>query len=365
MNVIFLHPDSDRNSISGSSLRPRKIKEAFDERGYSVLSIVGNREERLVLYQELKIRLTKGESFDYLYVESLSRSMNLRIASFRGLQWFERETLDFDIIDTCLKFGIKTGFFLRDIYWDFGSKSLFGGGIKDFYLRYFLKKFGKKELDFLRSRPIRLYGPSQEFFNHLSDKWNIEGSVLRPGSIAVNSESRMLGNPLQLLYVGGCVGVYDPSVFFKGTDNADNIHFTFCTRKPEWEEYKRNSIVPTVEVVHKSGKELEPLYKQANLAVDSPPPENYIKLAFGVKLVEYVANGLPIIAYKGTEAARFIEENDIGWTIEYNSEEVTRALNHISKAKGEYERKQQNVIALQSELSWQKVIDRLEKNLLQ
>lgn len=365
MNVIFLHPDSDRNSISGSSLRPRKIKEAFEEKGYDLTSITGNREERVRAFNQLKLRLKSGDKFDYLYVESLSRPMNLRIKEVRGIKWYQKERLDYEIIDLCLSYKIPVGFFLRDVHWDFLEEMLPQKTLKNKYFKYFLKKFGLKEVDYLKSRSITVFGPSTDFLTHLKKSWNLNGILLRPGCETRTSDLRCLNQNLSLLYVGGCTGIYNPEVFLIGAEKIAELNFTLCTRDFEWERVRSQLGKYSVNVIHKSGEELNPYYDRAQVAVYSLPPIGYVKLAFGVKLVEYVANGLPIIAYKGTEAARFIEEHDIGWTIKYNSEEVTKALNHISKAGKEYERKQQNVISLQSELTWQKVIDRLENNLLQ
>jgi len=364
MKVIFLHPDSDRNSISGSALRPKKIREAFEERGYDLTSITGSREERIRSFEQLKLRLKGGEIFDYLYVESLSRPMNLRIREFRGIKWFATERLDYNIIDLCLSHKIAVGFFLRDIHWDFLKEMLPENDLKNRYIKSYLKKYGLKEIDFLKSRSLTVFGPSADFLAHLNSRWNLTGELLRPGCETRSSQLRFLDQNLSLLYVGGCTGIYNPEVFLEGAESIKNLKFTFCTRDFEWEVVRAELEKYSMEIIHKSGESLDPFYDRAQVAVYSLPPLGYVKLAFGVKLVEYVANGLPIIAYKGTEAAHFIKENDIGWTIEYNSEDVARALNHISKSREEYERKQQNVISLQPELTWQKVIDRLEKKLL-
>jgi hypothetical protein len=363
MRIIFLHPEAERIAESGSALRPKKMREAFEKRGYEVFAIVGDRSARRKLYDKLKQCIEDGLRFDYLYVESLSRPTNTRIVEYGPLKLIKKEQLDFDVIRFCLDNGIKTGFFLRDIYWDFSKDSFFGSGLKSFYLSRVLRFFGKRELNFLKSNDIHLFCPSQQFLYHLSSKYDLRGNVLRPGMVKMNSEKRVLESPLRLLYVGGCMGVYDPTVFLNGITEAENVQMTFCTRAFEWKEFRENKQYNNLNVVHKSGEELRPLYSNAHIAVYSPPPKDYIRLAFGVKLMEYVANGLPIIGYKGTEAARFIEENNIGWTIDYSEDAVKKILFQISQSPEDYREKQLNVLNKQDEFTWQGVIDKLEKSM--
>jgi glycosyltransferase involved in cell wall biosynthesis len=83
-----------------------------------------------------------------------------------------------------------------------------------------------------------------------------------------------------------------------------------------------------------------------------------------VKFSEYIANGLPIIAFEGTHMAQFIEEHQIGWTIPYESEAVPKLIDKILQKPDQYREYQENVIRVQENFTWEKVVEKLEQKLL-
>jgi glycosyltransferase involved in cell wall biosynthesis len=339
--------------------------ETFKAMGYTVRSITGTRAERKRLYADVKNDIENGEQFDYVYVESLSRPSNSRIDEKFAIKRMVRENLDFDFIEYCVNKGLKTGYFIRDLYWDFKDHFTDEPLIKGLYLRLALKKFGKKELKFLRTRNIQVFCPTPLFADHLKSNWNVNAQPLPPGSDIVNSEKRSLDSaPLEVFYVGGVAGLYNPKVFLDGIIQSENVHLTLCTRESEKAKVLEYQNEGKVSLVSGSGKELQKFYKKAHVAVHPIPPFSYARLAHGVKFSEYIANGLPIIAFEGTHMAQFIEEHQIGWTIPYESTAVPELIDKILLNPEQYREYQENVIRVQENFTWEKVVERLEKKLL-
>ena len=67
----------------------------------------------------------------------------------------------------------------------------------------------------------------------------------------------------------------------------------------------RSWIAP-VQVVHRSGAELEQLYDNADACVLFVQPDPYREFAAPVKLFEYLGHGKPVIASAGTLAAQVV-----------------------------------------------------------
>jgi len=339
--------------------------DTFRALGYVVRPITGTREERKALYDLAKKDLEKGEEFDYVYVESLSRPSNSRIDERYALKRLVRENLDFDFISFCERKNLRIGYFLRDLYWDFKDHFADEPLIKGLYLRLALKKYGKEELKFLRSRNIQVFCPTPLFADYLKSKWKVDAYPLPPGSDVVNSEKRTLEtDSLEVFYVGGVSGLYNPKVFLDGFIQSESAHLTLCTRDSEKAKVSEYQKEGKVTLVSGSGKELQKFYRKAHIAVHPIPPFSYARLAHGVKFSEYIANGLPIIAFKGTHMAQFIEENQIGWTIPYQPSAVPKLISQIIENQPEYEKLQKNVLSMQVDLRWEKVVEKLEKKLL-
>jgi len=366
LKIIFIHPRPIEEGLSGSKLRASKMLETFRSMGYTVRSVTGTREEREKLYKTIKEDLEQGENFDYLYVESLSRPSNSRIDERYAIKRMVRENLDLEFIAFCEAKGLKIGYFLRDIYWDFKDHFTDEPLIKGLYLRLALRKFGKEELKFLRNHKVNVFCPTPLFADYLKTKWKVDANPLPPGSVIVNSSERKLNSErLEVFYVGGVSGLYNPKVFLDGFVRSENAHLTLCTRdseKPKVQEYQKEG---SVTLVSGSGKELQNFYKKAQVAVHPIPPFSYAQLAHGVKFSEYIANGLPIIAFKGTHMAEFIKEHQIGWTIDYDSDAVPKLIEYILQNPEQYYEYQQNVIRTQQNFTWEKVVERLEKKLLE
>jgi len=337
----------------------------FNSLDYEVTVVMGDRNHRKILYQKLAKKIKDGAKFDYVYVESLSRPTNSRITKNLPFKLLVRENIDFNFLELCQSEGLKVGFYLRDLHWDFKEHMVEEGLIKRSYLKTVLRHFGKSELKFLSSSKIEVFTPSTAFSDYIYKHWNLTSTQLPPGAKIKNANLKSLsGDCLNMFYVGGLKGVYRPEVFLKGVVKSKKCSLTICARAAEHYLIDKFINKNSIKVVVGEGDELNMYFNKSDLGVYLLPPHGYAKLAHSVKLSEYIAHGLPIIAFNGTHASEFIKEHRIGWTMPYNSDEVSKLIDHINRNPKEYAEYQQNVIHIQQEFTWEKVIEKLENKLL-
>ncbi len=78
------------------------------------------------------------------------------------------------------------------------------------------------------------------------------------------------------------------------------------------EETKHLALGPGVTLWQASGSELKALLRKAAVAVIPRVDTAYNRLAFPVKLMDYLSEGLPVVVTKDSEAARFVESAGAG-----------------------------------------------------
>ena len=81
--------------------------------------------------------------------------------------------------------------------------------------------------------------------------------------------------------------------------------------------------------IHESGQGLEPYYKKADICCAFAGEGDYMRMAMPIKVFEYLGHYIPIIATKDTAAGKFIEKENLGWSIEYNQEALKQCLHNI------------------------------------
>ena len=364
MKVIFHHPNKLFYGDSGSTIRPIKVVESLREKGREVFEITGTRREREQRFRTLRGMIEGGETFGYMYSEGLSRPINLAIRNTYGIKSLRKEKLDLEIIDFALSAGIPVGYYLRDLHWDFFDQA-FGhqNALKYRYLKYRMQKFGEREIEFLKNRNLTVFCPSGRFARHLMDRKNLSALPLPPGATEGIDKVRTPDfSHLKLVYVGGVKGVYDLSHFLNDLRRTTGASLTLCTRSSEWGT--DDKAIPNLTVVHCSGSELTPLYRDADLAVYPARSTGYINLAFSLKIPEYIANGLPILAYAGSEISDFIENRDIGWIMDHETRALPSVIEHIRNHPEEYARKQANVLKLRPTVTWRALVDNMEQHIL-
>ena len=336
---IFHVPNNiDKGGKSGSSRRPLEMIKAFKENGYVVDVVMGYAKERKKQISEIKKNIKNGIKYDFLYSESSTMPTLLTEENHLPIHPF----LDFGFIKFCKKNDIKIGLFYRDIYWryDFYRKSipLWQSIITIPLYKYDLYKYNKLlDILYLPSLEMKEMLPIK---NKLKSKYKIDS--LPPGCEKNElTEKREDDNVLNIFYVGGISKeVYNFEKLLEAVKGKEKIKLKICCRENEWNSQKdrlANYIFNNIDIVHLSGNELSECYREADICSLIFEESDYRKFAMPIKLFEYLSNNKPIIATKNTAAGKFVEKNNVGWTVEYDTEEIANLLERLRDNKNEIE----------------------------
>lgn len=348
MRIIFHLPLDLKHSksisgVSGSYLRPQKMRQAFEELGYIVDTVWGSAAERKKRIQKIKKNVSNGIKYKFIYSESSTMPTLLTEPNHLPIL----PSIDFGFFRWAKKNGIPVGLFYRDIYW------LFEQYKKDvsWYKRMFAIPFYYLDLIIYHSWVDHLFLPSLKMLDELPGSWSkTHVSALPPGgSMPEQSGITKKIPPLRLIYVGGVrPPLYNLSVVFDGLNklNSEQVELTVCCREQEWqickEQYKP-SLSSIVQIVHEHGEALKSCYLNSNVALLLFEPCSYRGFALPLKLFEAICYRVPIVANTGTAVGELVEQEGIGWVIKPNSESFQNWLNFILEHPEELEKKSQIV----------------------
>lgn len=356
--MIFHHPlPLHKNATSASGIRPLKMIQAFEKLGYEVNDITGYGKERKEKIEILKQRIIRGEQFEFIYSESSTQPTLLTEKNHLPLYPF----LDFNFFKFCKSYDIQIGLFYRDIYWLFSEydKSLpfFKKNVAKFFYKYDLKKYNELvDIVYLPSMRMAKYIPTIS-----QDKFK----ALPPGHDEYESlESKTNIDKIELFYIGGLGSHYQMHKLFTVLKKFPKIHFVLCTRENEWQNAKDEyALSENISIVHKNGEELKKFYKKADITMLFVKPQEYWEFAAPVKLYEYIGKEKPIITSKGTLAGKFVEENSIGWTIEYKEEDLEKLFERLQQKASEINLKKENIKKIKAKHSWKARASQVQKEL--
>lgn len=356
--IFHLPYKIDYNRPSGTNIRPQKLIKTFKNIGYEVELIEGYGKERKNKIKELKKKIKSGIKYEFLYSESSTMPTLLTEKHHLPLYPF----LDFNFFKFCKKNRIKIGLFYRDIYWkyDFYKKAV--GKIKskfsEIFYKYDLKKYNEL-LDILFLPSLKMKRKLPEI-----DKETIS---LPPGleKRKLKRKEQFKSKLLNLLYVGGVGDEYSLEKLFQAIRNL-KVNLTICARRNEWEKnyFKYEPLlISNINIIHKSGKELEKEYLKSDICLLFFPPSEYRSFAMPLKLFEYIQHKKTIIATKDTAAGDLIKRNNIGWVVDYKVEELIKLISVILKNREVLEKKEKNINEIYEEHTWQARAKKIEKEL--
>ena len=268
----------DRNRASASQIRPMKMIEAFKECGYEVAVVEGYGKERKRQIKEIKSNILKGVKYDFLYSESSTMPTLLTEKNHLPLYPF------------------------LDI------------------LKY------NKFLDvlFLPSKEMNAYIPNIK----------VESVIPLPSGLQLHSSPKIEHPLLELLFVGAIGGLYDITLLVKVISGIQGIHLTICCRENEWQKEKINYLPflnENITIVHKSGVEVEELYRKADISCIFFKTDKYLDFAVPYKLYESISYKCPVLANIDTLTGKYVQNNDIGIISSWNETQLTDVLNSITK----------------------------------
>lgn len=326
---IFHIPNNiDLKWPSGSQIRPIKMLDAFKNIGYDVDFVMGYGSKRKEQIERIKYNIKNGIKYDFLYSESSTMPTLLTEKHHFPTYPF----LDFGFMKFCKKNKINIGLFYRDIHWKFphykNNVSLYKKLFALPMYKYDLKKY-EELIDIL-------YLASFEVNDYISVNIGKKTEELPPGlNDLIRCKIKRYDNKqqyLEILYVGGVGDLYDFEKLLKIINKKIYLKLTICCRKQEWENNKyryEKYLNNRISIVHKSGKDLLQLYNSADIVSLFVMPSKYWNIAMPVKLFEYLGSCTPIIATKGSSSGEFVKKNNIGWTIDYDEESLSKLLDYI------------------------------------
>lgn len=331
-NCIFYLPYRlDEKAMGARMMRPRKMIHAFEDIGYNVFVVSGMSKERKILIQELKRKIKGGEKYDFIYTESHTIPTLLTDPDHIP----RHPLMDFGFFKFAKKNGIRIGLFYPDIYWKFTN---YGEGISKFKKIFALANYRYDVLQYKKNLD-KFYVPDIKVCDYLGESQLTKiASELLPGAddlILRHSELNdrdFKHNPLRIFYVGGIGNQYQITELFKAVTMTENTQLTVCCREKEWEKEKTNYekyINDRIRIIHKSGDELEPYYEEADICSLLFKQDIYREMAKPYKAFEYLAHEMPVLSTKGTAIGAFVEKNDIGWNIEFDSKSISDVLKKI------------------------------------
>lgn len=367
-NCIFHIPNYiDTDAKSGSQIRPRKMIDAFLKNGYDVDIIWGYGKERKEKIEDIKRKIKNGKKYDFLYSES--STMPTLLTEKNHIPKYPR--LDFGFFDFCKKSNIKIALFYRDIQWKFSfykrNVSFFKRIISNYMYRYDLNKYQKLvDVFYLPTDEMKTYLKEYPILLNKSD-------ILMPGcenDITYDNEKVKPFDEegLHIFYVGGIVGIYNIEILLEAVSELKGVNLIVCCRKKEWElvkeEYRRY-LTCNIRIIHSSGDELKKYYNWADICSVLGGTGEYFSMAMPVKVFEYLSNCKPMIGIKGTASGDFIENNDIGWTVDYNIDALKKCIANIISSPNiivDIEEREKRVLMEHTwEIRAKKVIKNLEE----
>lgn len=347
MNIIFHCPFVlNYSSNSASGIRPLKMLAAFQSLGFDVEIVAGNSFERKKIIKKIIKDINAGKDYDFVYSESSTMPTALTDPHHLPLNPF----LDFNFFKFLKSKNIKIGLFYRDIYWMFND---YGRNLP-WYKKQLALFFYKSDLRMYNNFLDKLYLPSMKMGGYIDiARKNIMDALPPAHSTSEYINKPVYNGKINLLYIGGIGADYKMHKLFNALKKLPNVSLTLCTRKSDWllvkDEY--GYLPDNIDIVHKSGSELDVLYDKSHIAVLFVEPKDYREFAVPFKLYEYIGRNKPIICTSSTLVGDFVAENNIGWVLKYDDKELVDLLSHIGKT--DIDMKSERILHVKKNETWE------------
>lgn len=328
------------------------IIQGFHDAGISIEVVSGNSWERKKWIQNASKRQELLRSLDWLYIESSTMPMALTDPDHLP----RHPTMDAEFWKRLRATGVPVGLFYRDVHWRFSQYAQVPLIKRGVALAFYHLEWAQIE------RSVdHLFLPSEKMNEALLRPWPTERlSALPPGCSLEDTEA-ISWNPnrqrISLLYVGGIAPpLYDIRPLFSVAAKVPMVNVTVCCRKDEWERYAaiyRPLQTDNIAITHRSGNELNDLYKQSDAVAILRRGSPYLEFAMPVKLFEAMGWGKPIITNDGTAAADFVRAEGIGW-VTHSEEELVALLKRLIAQPELLSRIQKRVNDVRARHTWQR-----------
>lgn len=283
---------------SGSSVRPRKMLDAFKKMDLEIDIIQGqglifkNKERNVELRKMIK--KLESTTYDYCYIESMSGPISGH--------------LDRKLIKTIHEKGIKSAYFLRDDYYRLGREYI----EKTFKNRFLIEY--DKIFSYLSNKTIDkyidiVYFPSLSFSEYFTfkrkDKLQPAGEIIENAKIVEDKVG---------IYVGSCSKAYGTDIlldlFDKLNGEGSEYKLNIVTNVESFKEKYGDWISkPWLSVVKASGDELKKYYDVSKVAFLLKDRNLYNDLSVSVKIYEYFSHGKSVVFTDCLEQKKIAEKS--------------------------------------------------------
>ncbi len=346
---------------SGSSVRPLKMKDAFERLDVEVKSFGGRNNNislRKQTVSEIKM-LFKTWKPDACYIEPPSGPI---------FYWG-----DIGLIKYLHRMRIPISIFYRDAYWkypEYDEEMVLS--LKDHIKRFIIKQMQVHQWSVFRKNIDMIYFPSMKMANEFECPKKDE---LPPGSFIPDVvEKNEPSNPLQFIFIGGAARNYGTFLTLEAFErlNKTQVRAKLIYVCPQWQwnrlgidKYKYSE---WLEVIFTSGdSNLKPLYEKTDVALLTAPRTFYRDFAVPIKIFEYISYLKPILVTDCTETARIIAENHVGWVAKDDVQSIQKKLEELCSHPEEIKRVRAYMTEVRKNNLWtcraEKVINDFEKTI--
>lgn len=365
-SVLLYYPfQLAENANSGSKLRPKKIHQAFLEwgtqNGVEILLLSGQSTERERLFNEWS---ATGKLDNLLFCYMENQTIPFWLTDPKHIP--QKPFIDGKVMKFLKMRHIPVGVFYRDVYWKFDEL-------------YPLKGLKKKVMQAIYRQEEKFYEKYCQVIFLPSDAMGKYVDIskrkvaLPPGGTIMELEPRTNQNsgPSKGLYVGG-INNEDYGLFLLldalelANQEKPVCELTVVCREDEFnslpEEKKKRLSDLQVSIQHISGQALNELYNEMDFAFIPRYKSTYNDFSVPVKLVEYLSNGLPVVATHCEAQKEIIESDNYGLICEDNSVSMADTIQQMS---GQYSKYRQNIQAtFFDKHSWLARVEKIKESLL-
>lgn len=349
----------DETPTSGSSVRPLKMKEAFECLGLD-LKVFGGINNNLVVRRqtvsEIKGLLKEWEP-DACYIEPPSGPM-----FYHG---------DVRLIKTLHQIGVPTAIFYRDAYWKYPEY----GNERPLLINEKMKQIIVKRMQLSQWKAFKknidlIYFPSMTMAQGFDCPHK---DMLPPGGFEPDAtEKSKISKPVQFIFVGGAARNYGTFLTLEAMEKLNKsgvrAKLTYVCPEQQWTRLgiDKDKYADWLELIHTSGEEnLKPLYEKADVALLTAPRTAYRDFAVPVKLFEYMSYLKPMLVTDCIETAKVINDNKVGWVVEDNVDSLVKKLDEICNHPKAIERVRGNMAEARSNNLWRRRAEKVVCDLSQ